>query len=407
MSALLAVAVASSAVAENCDGYLCGARALVPFFRTLEGRTALPGAPSVRILEIGDSHSANDAIAGAWREALQARYGESARGVLPPGSPYWGFKPRQVQVSQYGPWTVQATFGHDAVGVTPGTIFGISGYRLIGLAGAGFALSAEPEAAFQEVVVCAVTAPGAGSYTLSAGGKTTTISLDGPDGVDCHDLRTDDLQNQVALDVITGEATILSWATFRPGGVTLSNLGVVGSQFRHFGRTSDVAVARELAAYAPDLIVLEFGTNEGFSSRFDGAAYEASLRAQIERIRRLSHDTPILLLTAPEAQSNRVALARNGDPDGGEASVPSGGWFEPPALAEVRAIQRRIALQTGVAFWDWGAAMGEGTADAWANADPPLMRRDHVHYTDAGGKEIARRLEADLEAADQRVFSGS
>jgi hypothetical protein len=42
---------------------------------------------------------------------------------------------------------------------------------------------------------------------------------------------------------------------------------------------------------------------------------------------------------------------------------------------------------------------GPGAAQAWVNATPPLMRRDHVHYTTAGGAEIARRLQADLDAA--------
>jgi hypothetical protein len=45
---------------------------------------------------------------------------------------------------------------------------------------------------------------------------------------------------------------------------------------------------------------------------------------------------------------------------------------------------------------------GRCTADRWVHADPPLMRGDYVHYTQSGGEEIARRLQADLDKAASR-----
>jgi lysophospholipase L1-like esterase len=147
--------------------------------------------------------------------------------------------------------------------------------------------------------------------------------------------------------------------------------------------------------------VLAFGTNEGFAGRFDDDAYEAILRAQIERLKRLAGGAPILILGAPDAETDRRALAHNAQPLPGEPSAPGeGGWFEPPALARARAIQRRVALAEGAAFWDWAAAMGgPGTAQDWATREPPLMRRDRVHYTTLGGARIAGLLQADLDAA--------
>jgi hypothetical protein len=34
------------------------------------------------------------------------------------------------------------------------------------------------------------------------------------------------------------------------------------------------------------------------------------------------------------------------------------------------------------------------------------MRGDHVHFTSAGGAEIARLLQADLDLASERVLAG-
>jgi hypothetical protein len=74
--------------------------------------------------------------------------------------------------------------------------------------------------------------------------------------------------------------------------------------------------------------------------------------------------------------------------------------FPPPALQAVREVQRSVAASLNVAFWDWEARMGgRCTADAWFHSTPPLMRGDYVHYTSAGGAELAKRLQADLDRA--------
>jgi lysophospholipase L1-like esterase len=219
------------------------------------------------------------------------------------------------------------------------------------------------------------------------------------------------------LTTAGGAVTLLSWASFNDvGGVVVSNLGVVGTELKHFARTDDQAVAEELKAYKPDLIVLAFGTNDGFVGHFDAAGYEARLRQQIARLKRLSGGVPILVLGAPDAETRIGALAHNDDPSETAdpyAPLPEGprpyssafrtaDWFSPPALAHVRRIQRRVAAETGVAFWDWGARMGgPGAADRWASATPQLTRADHVHTTTAGGAVVAGLLQSDLEMAFQ------
>jgi lysophospholipase L1-like esterase len=369
------------------------------------------GAPSVEILQIGDSHSAGDAISGGWRDILQARYGAAGRGVLPPGSPYWGFQPHQVHVVQSGDWKVEATFGHDAAGAPADAVFGLAGYRLTArAAGASFTLAADPGAQFDKVVVCGLRSPAAGAYAVSWTGGERVVPLAGPGGVDCQSFQAPAPTSQVTITATAAPVTLTSWGTFRAGGVTLSNLGVVGAQLRHFARADDGALASELRAYAPDLIVLEFGTNEAFGPHFDPIAYEAGLRAQVARLERLSNHTPLLVLGAPDAETDRPELAHNAAVEPGEeaaADVHAGRWFPPPAIAQIDAIQKRVALSMGAAFWDWRAAMGgPGAAADWVAHDPPLMRKDHVHYTSEGGAQVALRLQADLDRADQAIVFG-
>ncbi|MDB5703604.1 MAG: lipase [Sphingomonas bacterium] len=400
-AALLTLAALSAPVtAATCTGPVCDLDALDPWFAKLAH--AREGGAPVHILQIGDSHTAGDAITGAWRDLLQARDGNGGRGVLPPGRPYDGYITRGVTVAMSPGWAIGATFGKGALAPRP--LLGLSGFSMTAMkAGASMALSATPAMAFDRFTLCAIGGPGAGVVTV----RFDTADLDRLDFSAptvrpiCLTIRSATPRSAVAIAAEQASLTITSWATFRDtGGVTLSNLGVVGSQLAHFARTDDAVVAAELDAYKPDLIVLAFGTNEGFAPHFDPVAFEAVLRSQITRLRLLSGGTPMLLLGAPDALSRQEPLRTNapGAVIGCEPAGDRPALFAPPALTAVRAIQRRVAGELGLAFWDWQARMGGPcAARSWVQREAPLMRGDYVHFTTAGGTEIARRVQADLD----------
>lgn len=146
---------------------------------------------------------------------------------------------------------------------------------------------------------------------------------------------------------------------------------------------------------APDLVILAYGTNEGFDELLNPRAYERLLRTQIERVRRASPGTAVLILGAPEAMRGDGGGRCPGDADRR--------WKPPEMLGVVRDVQHRVATEMGVAFWDWRGRMGgECSAFALAQGDQPLMRGDHVHFTFAGGDWIGSLLAADLIAAYDR-----
>ena len=150
----------------------------------------------------------------------------------------------------------------------------------------------------------------------------------------------------------------------------------------------------EFAAYRPDLIVLAYGTNEGFSPSGSGDNFEAVIRGQVLRIRRLAPNVPIMLLGAPDAGSRNASLS---------AGVSCGeGWYEPRLLSVVRERQARVARDLRLGFWNWAAAMGGRCASyQWRLTEQ--MRGDHVHFTRTGGDRIGALLDADIARAAQSV----
>lgn len=407
------------AAAAPCVGPVCNFDTLKPWFERITDEAWLKSpARSAHILQIGDSHTAGDALTGGWRTLLQApwigtvwtEYG--SRGVLPPGRPYDGYFTQGVTVTMSDGWQVATTFGKGSA--MPRPPLGLSSYTLTSTRpGASMALSAAPGMEFIRFTLCGLAGPGAGRVVVrfhGVGGEdeeTFDFSRK-TSGPLCMETPEDDdpgrgfvlPKSKVELSVQGGPVTLTSWGFFSEAGITLSNLGVVGSQLQHFGRTDDAVLAEELRAYGPNLIVLAFGTNEGFAPSIDAAAYEATLRAQIARIQRLAPDVPILLLGPPDALSRNEALR------GGAANCPVvpgiAPLFAPPGLAQVRAVQRKVAGDLHLAWWDWQARMG-GLCSAQRWVGQGLMRGDYVHFRSEGGARIARLLQDDLDRAEREA----
>ena len=460
---------AAALTASGCGDTLCNARVLDPFFAKLATASdRSKGRRPVHILQIGDSHTAGDTITGGWRDILQARYGSGGRGVLPPGRPYQGYLTRWATAEMSPGWRVASVFG--AGSAPPRPLMGLSGFSITSTApGAKIALTADANEVFDRFTVCAAAEPDAGTLTILIGAQVEHMVLDSTSArPECKTIITDQPQTRVELTTDERPVTITSWATFRDsGGVALSNVGVVGSQLVHFARNDDAVLAEELRSYRPDLIVVEFGTNEGFAPVFRPQEYEITLRTQIGRLRRIAGNVPILLFGAPDAMTRRRELLANApgptpvpcaEPAGAPAPVPlplvaapaphpaidgiagvmaslrvSEGlaaddaplelapppvvviapprpvaWavrganplFPPAGLAAVRDVQRRVAASLNVAFWDWEQRLGGRCAAVkFVKGATPLMRSDYVHFNSAGGREIATRLQADLDRA--------
>jgi lysophospholipase L1-like esterase len=378
-------------------GAVAQATALPPIVPALERREAL--APfhaklregrgrAVHILQIGDSHTSADAISNGLRAPLQAHFGNAGRGVLAPGRPYQNYVTWNVTASQSAGWSVTSW---NAPGGAP---LGFSGFtQSARAAGETIGLAADTsEHEFDRLTICAVTGPGAGTLSLRLGDSVQEWPLEARvPGAACRSIESRALVASASITALDDRpVSVTSLAVFRRGGgVIVSNLGQIGAQLASFARSDDRVLRAELDAYRPDLILLAFGTNEGFDPRLTIGEYEAVLRAQVARLRRLAGSgVPVLLVGPPDTLSRDAALS------GGACGDD---WYIPALLPRVRARQRALARDLGLAFWDWERAMGgRCAAQAWHAAG--LMRDDHVHFNRDGGDRIGRMLLADLMA---------
>lgn len=264
-------------------------RPLVPFFDKLAHLRAGRGA-HVAVLQVGDSHTANDAFSGRMRELMQARFGDAGRGLLPPGIPFQYYRPAVVTVTADG-WTPLHS-GHD-----PGP-FGFAGIRQQTGANSTMTLTAPPPD-LTRVSVEVLAQPGGGTLDITtsdgrtasvatAGGKPGMMRIEVPSGPATASLELRARPN--------GPVDMLAWTAERDGpGVTWSNLGTIGATVELVNGWDPRTLREEAAQLRPGLIVIAFGTNEGFKNSTDLAAYPALFRSAIRTLRRAAPGAAILV----------------------------------------------------------------------------------------------------------------
>lgn len=377
-------AVVPAPGASVCPDGICGAEALEGLFEALAATEAGTRDRPVHVLQIGDSHTAGDRITGALRARLQARFGAAGRGVLPPGVPYAGYAPFQVQMSGWSAPPAPAV----PPGGAPTASTGLTGTAAVPKPGETLTLTADPVAAFDTIGLCLQ----GGRVSVRGGDEIRTVAPDADDTsvpVCSSVLWAEPLTEAVVST--TGAARIHDLWIGRSGpGVLVSNLGVVGATLRDLAARDEAVVSAELAAWRPALVVLAYGVNEGFEDGVDPVAYADLLRGQIERLRRLAPGAALLILGAPEGLKAGT-------------SGPCGGRSAPASLAVVRDVQRRVAEAQGVAYWDWQGRMGgDCSAERLATTAEPYMRPDRVHFTSVGADWMGGVLSDDLLGAYDR-----
>jgi lysophospholipase L1-like esterase len=195
--------------------------------------------------------------------------------------------------------------------------------------------------------------------------KTAEVAvLESPASV--HSLELKVLQAPVRLFGVVAEKNV--------PGVVYDTLGLNGASVTVLSHIMNAQhFTDELRRRRPDLVIVNYGTNEADFAAFIDHGYEKELREAIRRIRAALPEASILLMSPMD----------RGQHAGSEIETM-------PTIPRLVEIQSRVARDTGCGFFDTFHAMGgEGTMAHWYNDKPRLVSADLIHPFPAGGKQIA------------------
>jgi lysophospholipase L1-like esterase len=355
----------------------------------------------VRILQLGDSHTAGGVLTERLRGRLQDRFGYAGYGDMPPGHAFNGLRQHEVTVTQTGKWEIENSLVQADAGP-----YGVSGFvARSGAAGARMAVGPVSADGFDQAEISYLQGPAGGTFEVRVDDHLertvqTAAQTIGPGRVS---IRLPAPGHRLEIVAKGRNVAITAWSIERKArGILLDGHGVVGAQVGLFDRWEPEIVKAEIQALAPSLIILAYGTNEGYQPAFDPDTYAGTFGGVLASLHRYAPQASILVIGAPDAERQDPRCPKKAP----KASLC--GWVTPPGLAQVRRIQRDLATRDGDYFWDWAHLMDQsGGMNGWVYVEPPLARGDHVHLTTAGYELTADTLYDELMAAYERYRTKS
>ncbi len=118
---------------------------------------------------------------------------------------------------------------------------------------------------------------------------------------------------------------------------------------------------------------MQFGVNVVPYVVKDYTYYEVQLLKQLRYLKKLHPNLAIIILGVSDMSKKE-----------------NGHYVSYPNIEKIRDAQRRAAFKAGCAFWDTYSAMGgKNSMPSWVFSDPPLARKDFIHFSYQGSKVIA------------------
>lgn len=386
------------------ENYILNSNALANFYLATKNQET-----PTHIIYIGDSHTAADFITHSLRKKLQEKWGDAGRGIIQFGNPYAGFRPQGLEIQTPNSWENKISYPASKANEAP---FGLGGYRVKINNNEKYIFKTIDGDKFNNIAICANTKTKNDNLEIKIYEKTGKIEFGNAiDKINCKTAKLSALIDSFEIGKTSKSpspepSSIGVWRDNK--GIILSSFGIPGAELKDFDRRSFNAISAEMNIIQPSLVVLAFGTNEGFGKDFDEVKYQELLTIQIERINKIAPSASILIIGAPDA-NRKTENAGNIDnckiltpelvnkyPNISNAELGAK-YYPPPNLDKVRSSQKLIAEKMNVSFWDWQRAMGGPcSANLLSLLEPREIMGDRVHFSKIGAQKIGTKLAEDI-----------
>lgn len=351
----------------------------------------------VRVLWLGDSHTAADFMTHPVREHLASLASDGGPGFVRLGMD--GYRHGAVKFSESGKWRKAPILPSQRTRVLDG-VFGYGGIRNLPAAGASVTAELrEPRDVPFRWTLSYRLPPGAQlsvrwgqrSYRISKSGvedlsgKTEGVVVSESTTGEILSATFDGAPNEAfTVGHVGGDPQIFgAFGEYADGGVILDTVGINGARAATVLAWEPQQYVDQLRQRSLDLLVLAFGTNEVFDQT-NPQRYEEHMRDIVHLARTARPDLPCWIVGPPDS------------------AAQGGGSKE--RVHQVTEVQRAAAAMLGCAFTSAFELMGgEGSFAAWARERPARARSDRIHLTIAGYESLGASLAQSLIVADEVV----
>ena len=251
-------------------------------------------AATVRVLHYGDSPTTADSITADVRRLLQRRFGDAGHGFLLIAKPWAWYGHNGMELSGGG-WKIEPASQERA----PDHIHGLGGVSFRGDAGAYSRVTLSDDT-HTGAVVYYLAQPDGGSFTVTARDATiapVTIATVNTNALEKKpgfaEFALPQGTRSIELRVTSGRVRLFGYRFDKDQpGIQYSSLGVNGAQVQMLVRYFEMEQwTAALQHENPDLVVINYGTNESIFPEYIEKQYPDELRtgrsrASVPRCRR-------------------------------------------------------------------------------------------------------------------------
>ena len=374
-----AVAVRAADPANILDFANDSTSALAHFFTALNQLRKEKG--KVRVAYFGDSMIEGDLITQDLRNEMQETFGGSGVGFVPVTSVVAGF--RTSIIHQFGGWTTHTLLDN----MPANHVLGISGYSFVPLTVGSVdtgntssgswvryvAVKQKHLSKFYETKIL---------YGKSSGDNYAVVNNEH------YRLSGENPVNQLIINYgsgaqainakfqCTSPVDIFGFSMESDSGAFVDNFSFRGNSGFPLTKVPQSVYSGTDNCLGYDLIVLEYGLNAVSPEVTDFSWYERGMLNVINHIKASFPHSSILLISV------------------GDKSYRKDGVYQTdPSVPLLVKLQKKMAEQTGCAYWSLYDAMGgNGSMVKWVEGDTALANRDYTHFNFRGAHKVGKLL---------------
>lgn len=170
-------------------------------------------------------------------------------------------------------------------------------------------------------------------------------------------------------------------------GVYVDNVSLRGSSGYGFTKNNGEFLSRMNDMLNVRLVILQFGVNavpqDEQTVMPSYNFYKVRLKKQVDFIKRVNPNASIIIVGISDRSRKK-----------------SDAYETNPNIPMILAVQKQVAEECGVAFWNLFEAMGgNNSMPSWVLRDKPLANKDFTHFNETGAKYVGEMFYKALENA--------
>lgn len=325
------------------------------------------GSERLNVLMLGDSHLQSDIYPGQFRKRMHKLHGDAGRGLMFAFSTAKTYSSIEYNTEHTGEWTPQR-----AIGIAPKLPMGVRGMTCrteMLPATLTFTFVDDVPAHYDKLRIYCKRAATSYDLFVEAGGKLTPVEVGAAtDGLPYVEVGLNPIRDRVIkLHVVQKDAMEtefefygMSLESSRTHGCVVHNAGVGAARYNSI--LYQWLFSEQLPFFEPDVVVIDFGTNDYLYDDLIKPELEGEIRKVIATVRKGAPEAAIILTTAQDLFWKEVNC-KSGEP-----------------FAD---LIHRIARDTDCAVFDWYWIAGaQGSMMRWLQNG--LAQKDLVHLNKPG-----------------------